>query len=184
MDNVDRRFVLKAVGASVVLAGSGAAMLWPRLNTAGQAKPGSPKDGAAIDDNGAQADCSAQKTKSAEPAPWWLIAPLEAGSPLRSFRLVGMAQSHGIVNIELEKGGESFTVRLTRRDESPDAPRPLANSARYEFFLANGGKGNKPTDEEQGLAVLTLAAMVKKNEQKRGPLPLVNVREWWRRCGA
>jgi hypothetical protein len=50
-----------------------------------------------------------------------------------------------------------FVLEILARDPSPLAPRPPAATEALSIFVRNGGDGWLPTDEEQGLAAMTLA---------------------------
>jgi len=114
-----------------------------------------------------------------------LLAPLNIGSTLagtKVLRIAGVEQ--GAVNIELaHPSGSQFTARIVARDNLPGAPTPIARTVHYELYLANGGKGSKPTDETQGLAVMALASIVQQNETGTPVLPLGTIRDRWRMTG-
>lgn len=50
-----------------------------------------------------------------------------------------------------------FVLEVLARDASPLAPRPPATTAGLAVYVSNGGDGWLPTEEEQGLAAMTLA---------------------------
>jgi hypothetical protein len=58
--------------------------------------------------------------------------------------------------------GEEFALEILARD--PSAPsRPPAEVGALAIYVCNGGDGWLPTVEEQGLAAMTLAALLEKH---------------------
>jgi hypothetical protein len=53
-----------------------------------------------------------------------------------------------------------FVLEVMARDPSPLAPRPPAATEALSIFVRNGGDGWLPTEEEQGLAAMTLAHLL------------------------
>jgi hypothetical protein len=74
-----------------------------------------------------------------------------------------------------------FRARLCRHDADPNAPVPIARTLHYDLFLANHGRGETPTDEEQGVTILALAAVLRQNEQTFGPVAVGTLRQRWQR---
>jgi hypothetical protein len=60
--------------------------------------------------------------------------------------------------------GHCFDLEILGRDRTSLAQRPPAQTERHAIFVVNGGDGWAPTHEEQGLAAMTLAQIVAKNE--------------------
>jgi hypothetical protein len=58
----------------------------------------------------------------------------------------------------------SFQLEILARDASPIAPRAPGEAGRFAIYVRNGGDGFAPTDEEQGLAAMALAEIVRRNE--------------------
>jgi len=84
----------------------------------------------------------------------------------------------GAVPVVLEsRRGERFQVDILRRDRSTRARRGLAETREYSLFLLNRGQGDTPTQEDHGLAVLWLAALLRPREQSSGPVALLTQRE-------
>lgn len=84
----------------------------------------------------------------------------------------------GAVPVVLEsRRGERFQVDILRRDRSTRARRGLAETREYSFFLLNRGQGDTPTQEDHGLAVLWLAALLRPRERATGPVALLTQRE-------
>jgi hypothetical protein len=119
-------------------------------------------------------------------APWELVAPLAPGSRLGNACLVRLTGAEmGAVNAEFEDADSAhFVVRICRRDSLPGAPTAVAQTELYELYLANGGKGNKLTDESHGLVVMALAAVIRNNEIDQPVLTVGTIRERWRLLGA
>src|SRR5262245_51381711 len=57
--------------------------------------------------------------------------------------------------------GHQFRLELLARDASPLAPRPPAETDHLAIYVSNGGDGWLPTMEEQGLAAMTLADVLR-----------------------
>lgn len=84
----------------------------------------------------------------------------------------------GAVPVVLEsRRGERFQVDILRRDRSTRARRGLAETREYSLFLLNRGLGDTPTQEDHGLAVLWLAALLRPRERALGPVALLTQRE-------
>lgn len=84
----------------------------------------------------------------------------------------------GAVPVVLEScRGERFQVDVLRRDRSARARRGLAETRAYSLFLLNRGQGDTPTQEDHGLAVLWLAALLRPREGSLGAVALLTQRE-------
>ncbi len=170
MSALNRREVLQFMGVGAAAVGSGTALLCPREADAALQQ--------------ASGDEDATEDTSSEPAAWALVAPFAAGATIAGMRLVGVSgvTATRTVNVRFEKPDSSrFTVRICRRDDTPTAPTPVARTACYELFLANGGRGRKRTDEAEGVAAMCLAQVVQQNELAVVPLAVGTMRERWRR---
>jgi hypothetical protein len=140
MDKLTRRQMVGMVGAAAALASSGQAV-------AGQlARPA--------------------RGPSAPPAPSGvsLVAPLALGSQLGAWRVVGIVGARaGAVTIGLESDAtKRFFLDVCLRDDN--GPTPPARTTRCDIFVANEGNGAVPTVEDQGLAALAVAELVRANE--------------------
>jgi hypothetical protein len=95
-----------------------------------------------------------------------LLDPLTAGSPLARWTVVEVeALRHGALGVLIEaEGGQRFRLEVLRRDASPAAPRPPASTELFAVHVCNGGHGWSPTVEDQGLAAMTLATVIARNE--------------------
>jgi hypothetical protein len=99
-------------------------------------------------------------------APWWLVAPLGAGSAIGlGWNLVRVFPAvSGAVTVNLlHDDGRAARVDLCLRDGAPRGP---ASSAYIDFIVMDGGDGRAPMDESLGRAVRRLAAIVGDNEHR------------------
>ena len=63
-----------------------------------------------------------------------------------------------------DAGGNAFALEILARDPAP-LSRPPAEVGQLAVYVCNGGDGWLPTVEEQGLAAMTLAALLEKHGQ-------------------
>ena len=70
-----------------------------------------------------------------------------------------------------------FQVDILARDRRLGAKRGIAQTRHYALYLANLGRGAKPTREEHGLGVIWLAALLRTRENARNPVRLLTLRE-------
>ncbi|MRG94483.1 hypothetical protein [Polyangium spumosum] len=96
-----------------------------------------------------------------------LLHPLVAGGRLARWTIVQIDPVvHGCVSVKVRTDdGHTFDLELLARDHGPLAQRPPAETEAHAIFVVNGGDGWAPTQEEQGLAAMTLAQVVAKNER-------------------
>lgn len=84
----------------------------------------------------------------------------------------------GAVPVVLEtRHGVQFQVDILRRDRGQGAKRGIAETRRYALYLANLGRGMKPTREEHGLGLIWLAALLRSCERRHAPPALLTLRE-------
>jgi hypothetical protein len=84
----------------------------------------------------------------------------------------------GAVPVILEtRRGVRFQVDVLRRDRGQGAKRGIAETRRYALYLANLGRGMKPTREEHGLGLIWLAALLRSCERRHAPPALLTLRE-------
>jgi hypothetical protein len=75
----------------------------------------------------------------------------------------------GVLRVDVrESDGQTFALEILARDPS-SASRPPAEVGALAIYVCNGGDGWLPTVEEQGLAAMTLAALLEKHGQT-GPI--------------
>lgn len=85
---------------------------------------------------------------------------------------------HGAVPVILEsQRGRRFQVDVLRRDRHPQAKAGVGETRLYALYLANQGRGSKPTQEEDGVAMLWLAALLRPRESRLRPSQLLTHRE-------
>ncbi|MBK8696884.1 MAG: hypothetical protein IPN17_32630 [Deltaproteobacteria bacterium] len=85
---------------------------------------------------------------------------------------------HGAVPVVIEsRRGQRFQVDVLRRDRHPQAKAGVGETRLYALYLANNGRGSKPTQEEQGVGLLWLAAMLRPREGRVRPGMLLTQRE-------
>jgi len=97
-------------------------------------------------------------------APWWLVAPLAVGSPLKYGWYVADLSA-------VERGASVLTLAHTNGKRAKihlcghaGAPRGVAHTALVDLVLMDGGSGSFRTDEKLGRVVLGMAELVRRNE--------------------
>ena len=132
-----RRFVLQALGVTAAAATA----LGPSSATAAEL---------------ASADVTAP--------PWWLLAPLEAGTRIgREWRvadLSAIAQGATILSLAHRDGRTARVHICARRGQ----PRGLAHTGLFDLVLMDGGQGDLPTDESLGRVLKQVARRIRRNE--------------------
>ncbi len=95
-----------------------------------------------------------------------LLAPLGPGEKIGRFTVEEIRPlAEGAVTVSVSgEDGAAFQLEILARDASPLAPRAPGETSRFAVYVRNGGDGFAPTNEEQGLAAMALAAIVKRNE--------------------
>ena len=73
--------------------------------------------------------------------------------------------------------GVQFQVDILRRDRRQGAKRGIFETRYYALYLANTGRGMKPTREEHGLGLIWLAALLRSCERRHGQPALLTLRE-------
>lgn len=110
------------------------------------------------------AETAAAFTLPTGPAPWWLIAPVALGTPLKyGWYVAGLSP--------VERGAAVLTLAHTSGRKSKvhicshhGRPRGLAHTALVDLVLMDGGSGSFRTDEKLGRVVLGLADRMRRNE--------------------
>lgn len=150
---ISRRFVVGALGAGALSISSAVAR--EVYGKGPDGKRPRPADGSMPTDPG---EPGTLETK--------LLYPLVAGSPLDRWTVLRLLPvEHGAASIVVSDGsGRTFQLDLCLRDDAPDAPVGPARTEHFDVFVANHGDGAKVTDEEQGLAAMALAEVVRGNE--------------------
>jgi len=106
----------------------------------------------------------AAEQEEAAPAPWALIAPLEAGSTIGAWTLLDMLPvQHGATVLVLEgPKREIGRVHLCARGERP---RGLAHTTHFDLVLMNGGDGGTPSQESLARVLAVVASRVELNSE-------------------
>lgn len=179
MSTLDRRKVLRLLGLGVISAGVGVAASPGRARAATL-----PGDGLDLLGSGGhtadRAGAPAETITHADGRTFDLLSPLTENTIVGDSTLTRIrGVEGGVLRIDLRsKTGHPYRVDILRRDDSSDAPRPVAKTRDYAFFLANGGRGDRATDRSQGLAVYALAEAAQRNESAIS-LPLKTMRQHW-----
>ena len=188
MAEFDRRELLKMAGIGGLVMGCGGvamAKTRPQASTlrgakvaAGNLAVDTPSSDAVVH----QAPEAAQP-EAGDPAPVGLIAPFAVGSSVLGATIVGMSRIvDGELSLSLRKGdGAEFRVDVCKRDDGRDAPWPLVRTTKYDLFLANGGHGDKRTNEKEGRTAYAIAAAIEHNEVTQPAVELRTMRERWSR---
>lgn len=116
---------------------------------------------------------------AADGTPHALQQMLPPGLRFGRWRVVEvLAVKFGAVPVILEtRGGSRFQVDVLRRDRQGRAKRGVAETQGYALYLANLGRGMKPTREEHGLGLLWLAALMRPREHRYARPALLTLRE-------
>ncbi len=87
------------------------------------------------------------------------LGPVQVGAQLGRWTVTAVHPvEDGALRIGCKGADErEFVLEVLARDASPLAPRPLATTDGLAVYVCNGGDGWLPTQEEQGLAAMTLA---------------------------
>ena len=95
-----------------------------------------------------------------------LLAPLGRGDKIGRFTVDEIRPlAEGAVTVAVSDADRrAFQLEIMARDASPLAPRAPGETSRFAIYVRNGGDGFAPTNEEQGLAAMALAEIVKRNE--------------------
>jgi len=96
-----------------------------------------------------------------------ILRPLAVGSRLARWKLIAVETHQGAITVTLraESYPENvFHLEILARDRAALAARPPAETEHFAVFVRNAGDGWLPTQEEQGLAAMTLAAVIAKND--------------------
>lgn len=95
-----------------------------------------------------------------------LLRPLEAGARFAKWTVAQIDPVvDGAISVKIRSDEQHmFDLEILACDPSARAQKPPAQTAKFAIFVVNGGDGWSPTVEEQGLAAMTLAKIVEKNE--------------------
>ncbi len=109
-----------------------------------------------------QAAAVAPETRAAEE----LLSPLRPGALLVRWTVVAIEPpTRGAVGVVLkDMEGHVFRIEILARDRGALAARPPAETEHFAVFVENGGDGWSPTIEEQGIAAMAVAQLLRRNE--------------------
>jgi len=95
-----------------------------------------------------------------------LLHPLGPGARLARWTLEAIEPpALGAVVLVLRGAPDHvFRLEILARDPSPIAARPPGETERFAIFVRNGGDGWSPTLEEQGIAAMAVATLIRRNE--------------------
>ncbi len=156
---VSRRFVVGALGAGAALGLTRVASAAARSSAALAASP-TPAGEPAV--NGAAQE------PGVEPSHFeGLVTPLVAGSRLGPWQVEQLVSTAvGTLSVLMVgASGARFQLDVCARDGSLGAPQSPGNTEHFQVFVANTGDGATATLEEQGLAAMALADVIRGNEQ-------------------
>jgi hypothetical protein len=149
-----RRNVLKKMAAGSVAAGLMPATVSSALEAAAPGEASGAEARATLQSEGVLSGA----------APWWLIAPLGMGSPLKyGWYVAGLSS--------VERGAAVLTLAHTNGRRANvhvcghgGRPRGVAHADLVDLVLMDGGSGSFRTDEKLGRVLLGLAERVRRNE--------------------
>lgn len=151
---LSRREATRMIGAGVAASAAIVGSTVPAQATS-WAKMAAPAGGAG------QAD--AQVTSAERLLADQLVAPIKAGTALGDWQIARVRSlDAGAVTVLVTGASGSFQLDVVRRSASPQSP---GVTERFEVMVMNQGDGMKPTAEEQGLAAMALAEVIRGNEQ-------------------
>ena len=164
MHDVRRRKLLASVPAAALGGfalsrlgrGSGASIEASRASA--EAAEAQPREQVALADGEG-------KPGSSDEAPS-LLETLRTGTRVGPWQVSRVELFAGAVALELAGTLGKVRLELVARDDHPSAAAPVAASRTTAIFVCNGGSGKTPTDEDQGLAALTLAAHLERYEER------------------
>ena len=97
-------------------------------------------------------------------APWWLLAPLTTSTAVGKgwyIRTLGeITEGASILTLE-HCDGDSKNVHICVHDGEP---KGLAHTEFLDLILMDGGRGDKPTNENLGRVLLGIANRIRQNE--------------------
>ncbi len=92
-----------------------------------------------------------------------LVAPLASGAKLGRWQIASVRSlDAGAVSVLITGESGAFQLDVVGRSASPHSP---GVTEYFEVMVMNHGDGAKPTAEEQGLAAMALAEVIRGNEQ-------------------
>lgn len=181
--------LLAAAGAdATVMARDAFAFAPPREAATSLAEPAAPAaapspTASRLSEEGAARASTASSHLTASHAPDGtshdLQRMLPAGLEFGRWRIVEVLPvKFGAIPVILEtRLGSRFQVDILRRDRRGHAKRGIAETRFYALYLANLGRGMKPTREDHGVGLLWLAALMRPRECAYDRPALLSLRE-------
>ena len=183
--------LLAAAGAdATVMARDAFAFTPPQEGQDATAEPATSDPAVAAGATANAAETSGEASSGTTPAPYGTThAPdgtthdlqrmLPAGLEFGRWRIVEVQPvKFGAVPVILEtRRGSRFQVDILRRDRRGHAKRGIAETRLYSLYLANLGRGMKPTREDHGVGLLWLAALMRPREFFYDRPALLSLRE-------
>lgn len=114
---------------------------------------------------GAPREATPGERRASDEAPS-LLEALRTGTRVGPWQVSRVELFAGAVAVELAGALGKVRLEVVARDDHPTAAMPVASSRTTAVFVCNGGSGKTPTDEDQGLAALTLAAHLERHEER------------------
>jgi hypothetical protein len=109
-----------------------------------------------------------------------LLAPLAVGSALGRWIIDEVhpveAGSMSLV-LHDSRGGEPFQLDVCAREATPGAPEGPGVTEHFSVYVSNNGNGNLDTVENQGLAAMAVADVVRGNEAQVDRTPFRTLRQ-------
>lgn len=130
---------------------------------------GSSALGVALSDGGrpvANGPDAARDSHNAPATPSSALHPLREGSPFARWTVhqVGPLEAGAVAVTVRGENGDLFHLEVLAKDDTPGAPRAPGESKFFAVYLRNGGDGELGTVEGHGLAAMTLATVIARNE--------------------
>jgi len=97
-------------------------------------------------------------------SPWWIIAPLKAGSSVgKGWTIAGLSEvSDGAAVIQLShRDGREVGVHVCARSGKGQG---IAHTALFDLVTMDGRDGDAATPEDMGRVVVNLARRIRRNE--------------------
>ena len=106
---------------------------------------------------------ASHRVESDTPAPWWLIQPLEAGSPLgKDWNITKLGPvADGASVLTIHQKSESLNVHICLHDGKP---KGIAYSELFDLIVMDRGRGVRIPPENLSTALFILADIIRQNE--------------------
>lgn len=183
MKKTDRREAVKVIGGAIVV-GAGLTVPGLALARARGLRYHEPMGAPSLPDRAALATRAAEAGSAVSDAPHRdrvarLLGPYQVGSTLGSFTVTAITGVRlGAASVTLQdRRGDSLQLDICRRDWSRAAMEPVASTAHYDLYVANGARGATTTGRRTGRIIDHLARTVAANEARSPRLDLLTLRQ-------